>query len=134
MNAELIATYDRRVPRYTSYPTAPNFTDAVTGDAYAKWLAVVPAGEPVSLYLHVPFCAELCLYCGCHTTVVRRYDPVKSYVELLEREIDLVADRLGSRRPVVHVHWGGGTPTILAPEHLLAVSMRLRRASTFSRM
>ena len=118
MNAELIAAYERRVPRYTSYPTAPHFTPAVSADTYAEWLRDVPPSERISLYLHVPFCAELCLYCGCHTTVVRRYAPVAAYAELLRAEMALVADRLGVRHPLSHVHWGGGTPTILTADDL----------------
>jgi oxygen-independent coproporphyrinogen-3 oxidase len=122
----VVLRLDQRIPRYTSYPTAPHFSPSVDAATYGAWIEALPPDVPLSLYLHVPFCAELCLYCGCHTTAVRRYEPVASYVGLLEREIDLVAERLGSRRPVVHVHWGGGTPTILAPEHLLALSVRLR--------
>ena len=73
---DLIAKYDRRVPRYTSYPTAPHFSSAIDGDAYAEWLASLPGDAALSLYLHVPFCVSLCLFCGCHTTVVRRPEPL----------------------------------------------------------
>ena len=125
MKPDLIARYDQRVPRYTSYPTAPHFTADIGPAAYASWLRTVPASEALSLYIHVPFCAELCLYCGCHTTVARRYTPVAAYVELLAREIALVAGELGGRRPVAHLHWGGGTPTILSPEDLRRVSATL---------
>ena len=100
--------------------TAPHFGPAVGPETYAEWLGAI-AG-PGSIYLHVPFCAELCLYCGCHTTVARRYGPIAAYVELLEREIDLVAARIGRPLGVTHVHWGGGTPTILAPDDLRRVA------------
>ena len=126
MNAELIARYDRRIPRYTSYPTAPHFTPDVNAAAYTDWLHVLPADETLSLYLHVPFCAELCLYCGCHTTVARRYAPVAAYVDLMEREIALVGRHLGDGRPVAHIHWGGGTPTILSPRHLVEITDIIR--------
>ncbi len=120
---------DRRIPRYTSYPTAVQFVPEVGNSTYAAWLAALP-DVPVSLYLHVPFCAELCLYCGCHTTVVRKYAPVAAYADLLEREIALVGEHLGGRRRVVHVHWGGGTPTMLEPKDFARLSAALRR--TFS--
>lgn len=126
LDAELVARYDRRVPRYTSYPTATNFTPDVDAATYAAWLGALPGGETLSLYLHVPFCAELCFYCGCHTTVARRYAPVAAYVDLIEREIALVAGLLGQGRPVAHIHWGGGTPTILSPEHFIQIARVLR--------
>jgi oxygen-independent coproporphyrinogen III oxidase len=93
-----------RVPRYTSYPTAPNFSAAIDRQEYRRWLRQLPADEPVSLYLHVPFCREMCWYCGCHTTVTRRQAPVSRYVSTLIREIGLVASELRDRRRVGHVH------------------------------
>ncbi len=126
MTPDLIARYDGlRLPRYTSYPTAPHFTPEVDGLVHAAWLAALAPDAAASLYLHVPFCAELCLYCGCQTTATRRYAPVAAYVELLEREIDLVADRIGSRLPISHLHWGGGTPTILRGSDLRRIHDRL---------
>jgi oxygen-independent coproporphyrinogen III oxidase len=106
---------DQRIPRYTSCPTALQFNSSVDAAIYAGWLAGLPADQPLSIYLHVPFCNELCLYCGCHTTAVRHYSPVAAYAELLEREINIVGRHLAGRLDVAHVHWGGGTPTILAP-------------------
>ena len=73
MRTDLAASYgEERLPRYTSYPTAPHFSPAVGPDTYAEWLAGLPAGASASLYLHVPFCREMCWYCGCHTQIVRR--------------------------------------------------------------
>jgi oxygen-independent coproporphyrinogen-3 oxidase len=123
---DLIAKYDRRVPRYTSYPTAPHFSRAVDGTAYAGWLAALPQQAELSLYLHVPFCASLCLFCACHTTVTRRPEPLAAYTRDLLAEIDLVAAAIGRTAPVRHVHWGGGSPTALPPAALLAVMQRLR--------
>lgn len=128
MTPELIARYDQRVPRYTSYPTAPHFKAEVGSDTYAKWLSELSPETALSLYLHVPFCAELCLYCGCHTTVARSYSPVASYVELLEREIELVARHLPDRMGVTHIHWGGGTPTILSGADLRRIMSLLERS------
>lgn len=117
----------RRAPRYTSYPTAMQFVGAVDGSSYAEWLAALPEELALSIYLHVPFCAELCLYCGCHTTVVRNYNPVAAYADLLEREIALVGRYLGDRRTMAHVHWGGGTPTMLSPRDFARLTDALRR-------
>lgn len=128
MTPELITRYDQRVPRYTSYPTAPHFKPAVDPSTYANWLSELSPQTELSLYLHVPFCAELCLYCGCHTTVARSYGPIASYVELLEREIERVAEYLPARMSVTHIHWGGGTPTILSGDDLRRIMRRLDRS------
>ena len=119
MDDTLIARYDRRVPRYTSYPTAPHFHTGVDGATYGSWLDELARDEPVSLYLHVPFCDSLCWYCGCHTTVVNRYEPIAGYLDDLVEEVALVADRLGARLPVGHVHFGGGSPTVLRRPDLI---------------
>ena len=126
MSPELLAKYDRPVPRYTSYPTAPHFHAEIRRHDYRDWLAELPPGARLSLYLHVPFCHELCWYCGCHTTVARRYQPLAKYRDLLLRELDLVGAALGCRRPVGHIHFGGGTPTMLAPDDLCLLGERLR--------
>ena len=110
---DLLLKHDGMVPRYTSYPTAPHFSDAVDDGVYANWLRVIPEDQALSLYFHVPFCDTMCWFCGCQTKVVNRYQPVASYLDVLNSEIDLVADVLGTKRPVAHVHWGGGSPTIV---------------------
>jgi len=114
MSPETFARYAAmRVPRYTSYPTAPNFSAAIGPTDYRAWLRRIPAREPISVYLHIPFCREMCWYCGCHTSVSRRLAPVSHYVDSLIDEIGLVARELGSRLKVAHIHWGGGSPTLL---------------------
>lgn len=122
---------NRRVPRFTSYPTAPHFGAEVGPDVFARWLADHDASEPLSLYVHVPFCSELCLYCGCQTTVARGYGPVAAYVALLHRELDLVRALLPARPRVAHLHFGGGTPTMLSPADFRALVARLRRDFAF---
>ena len=124
--ANLIAKYDRAIPRYTSYPTAPHFSEAVDGAVYAEWLGAVPNDAALSLYLHVPFCASLCRFCACHTTVVNQPDVLAAYGATLLEEITLVATRLGGNRVVRHIHWGGGTPTQLAPATMLSVMRHIR--------
>jgi len=131
--AALIAKYDRPVPRYTSYPTAPHFSAAVGASDYADWLRALPDDAALSLYLHVPFCAALCRFCACHTTVVRQAEPLLAYADVLGAEIDLIADLIGRPIRVAHVHWGGGTPTHLPPSALLAVMDRLRTRFSIDR-
>jgi oxygen-independent coproporphyrinogen III oxidase len=117
MRPDLAACYGQeRLPRYTSYPTAPHFSAAIGPDTYAQWLEAIPSNVSASLYLHVPFCRAMCWYCGCHTSVVRRDEPVTVYAAALRCEIDLVSRRIDRRLKVDHVHFGGGTPTIMTPE------------------
>lgn len=115
---------EKAVPRYTSYPTAPNFSPAVNADVYRAWLAGLPSDAMLSLYLHVPFCRELCHYCGCHTKATLRDEPIEAYAQRLVEEISLVASHTG-RRKVTHIHWGGGTPTILDADLLKFITDEL---------
>jgi oxygen-independent coproporphyrinogen III oxidase len=118
---------NRNVPRYTSYPTAPHFTASVGPDTYKSWLRSLPEDASLSLYLHVPFCAQLCLYCGCTTKVTLRPQPIEAYAARLLEEIELVASEVGRRR-IAHLHWGGGTPSILGPERLSRIHRTLATA------
>lgn len=104
------------MPRYTSYPTAPHFSSGVDGDVYRQWLGALEAGTPLSLYMHIPFCDEMCWYCGCFTKIVKRYDPVAQYLDAVLAEIDLVADALPGKMPAQSMHWGGGSPTMLSAD------------------
>lgn len=117
--ADALKSYmSRNVPRYTSYPTAPHFSNAVGPQDYARWLAALDPDAPVSLYLHVPFCRELCWYCGCNMKLAKRDAPVAAYAGTLIREIDLLSQHLPGRMEISHLHWGGGTPTALVPDDL----------------
>ncbi len=126
MKDNAIAKYlGERIPRYTSYPTAPHFSASVGATCYREWLRALPEISRLSLYLHVPFCKTLCWYCGCHTSVTRHREPVERYMRTMEQEIIRVAGMVGSHR-VAHIHWGGGTPTIVGPS-LFRSAMRLLR-------
>ena len=117
MRSDLAQSYGQdRLPRYTSYPTAPHFSSAVGEEDYRNWLKSVPVRQAASIYLHVPFCRSMCWYCGCHTSVTKRDDPIAIYAAGLRTEAHLVAETIGQRMPVSHVHFGGGTPTVMSPE------------------
>jgi oxygen-independent coproporphyrinogen-3 oxidase len=121
--AEMFAA---RVPRYTSYPTAPHFHSGIGDETYRAWLVALPPGAPISLYVHVPFCDTLCWFCGCNTTVINVYKPVSGYLELLHAEMDRVASLIGPGHPVTHLHFGGGSPTLLTPGDFWRLNVRLR--------
>jgi oxygen-independent coproporphyrinogen-3 oxidase len=103
----------------------------VTAETYRQWLTDLDPASPLSLYLHIPFCDSLCWFCGCHTKIVRRHTPIGAYLEVLLKEIELVADLLGPRREVSHLHLGGGTPTILEPDEFQRLFDVLRRRFAF---
>jgi oxygen-independent coproporphyrinogen-3 oxidase len=116
------------VPRYTSYPTAVQFHYGVGAACADDWAAAVEPGKPISVYVHVPFCEQLCWYCGCHTSVPNGYARVSRYVDYLHKEIDLWASRLGEHGGVQHLHFGGGSPNALSADDFIAVSQHLREA------
>lgn len=118
--ADLLARHDRPGPRYTSYPTAVEFHEGITARDYEERLAEANrlAGAPLSLYVHLPFCEERCLFCGCHVIISKRKEVAAPYLELLKREIELVAGRLPNRRDFAQLHLGGGTPTYYTPAQL----------------
>lgn len=120
-----ILSYDRPVPRYTSYPTAPHFKEGFDRTKYTSWLSALEAGMSLSLYVHIPFCDIICWYCGCHTKATKRYEPVKDYVDYLCKEIDMIATHIPSGCKVKHLHFGGGSPTILQPDEFKKIMDKL---------
>lgn len=129
MRSDLAQSYGQdRLPRYTSYPTAPHFSPVVGEEQYRNWLKSVPTQHPASIYLHVPFCRSMCWYCGCHTSVTKREDPIAAYAAGLRTEARLVAETIGQRMPISHVHFGGGTPTIMPPDIFVDLVGALRRS------
>ncbi len=126
MHTAIAKYFSARVPRYTSYPTAPHFSEAIGAAQYKAWLERLDPNAELSLYLHVPYCKQMCWYCGCNMRVVARYDPVAAYTQTLIREIGLAADVLPSRMKVRHIHWGGGTPTALSAEDMILIDAAVR--------
>ncbi|MFI5335727.1 MAG: radical SAM protein, partial [Opitutales bacterium] len=117
---ELVRKYNVPGPRYTSYPTAPQFSAEVERSALLAEIAADnrDAATPLSLYFHLPFCESLCWYCGCNTVITQRRESAAEYVGLLLRELELTAPLLNPQRPVTQLHFGGGTPTFLPPEEI----------------
>lgn len=117
----------QNTPRYTSYPTAPHFHAGIDGKVWGGWLGALDMTAAGSLYLHIPWCREMCWYCGCSTRATKRDGPVATYAGTLLQEIDLVASRFTGRPRIAHIHFGGGTPTILIEAQLSTVMARLRQ-------
>jgi oxygen-independent coproporphyrinogen-3 oxidase len=117
MLKNLLLKYDKQLPRYTSYPTAPHFSSEVNREIYSSWLQNLSPQKTLSLYFHLPFCQQLCWYCGCYTKITKRYEPVEDYTEILLQEIRLVSALLRKKNhKVSHIHFGGGSPTIFLPD------------------
>jgi len=116
---ELIKKYDRPGPRYTSYPTAPEWSDAFNQPQYEDHLAAANRRkDPLSLYVHLPFCREMCRFCGCNVVATHDRSRADAYLDALEQEVALVAAKLPDRRGFTQLHWGGGTPTFLDEKQL----------------
>ena len=132
-DAELIARYDSRGPRYTSYPTAPQFTDSFTANDYRDFAQRSNAtNTPLSLYVHIPFCESLCYYCGCNKIVTRNQARVSRYLRDLHREIDMQAELFASSRRVEQLHLGGGTPTYLSAGQMAELMDKLASRFQFA--
>ena len=133
VNLDLVRKYAKPGPRYTSYPTAPQFTDTFDRARLEREVTENNrTARPLSLYLHIPFCETLCWFCGC--TQITTFDHGKAgpYVDRLEREIELTARQLNPARQVVQLHFGGGTPNFLSPDEIRRLGAALRRHFTFA--
>ncbi len=111
-----LGLFDARVPRYTSYPTAPHFATGVGPAQFTQWIQAVPSGASISLYIHVPFCRRLCWFCACRTQGTSSDAPVIAYAEVLRAEIEMLRQNLAPGVTLSRLHWGGGTPTLLTPD------------------
>lgn len=118
---ETLARHGRPGPRYTSYPTAVEFTEEFGRSDYEERLraAATRPEEPLSLYVHLPFCEARCSFCACHVVVTRHHDVADAYLGRVVAETGIVASMLGDRRRLTQLHWGGGTPTYYPPEDLV---------------
>jgi oxygen-independent coproporphyrinogen III oxidase len=114
--------YSKPGPRYTSYPTAPEFSEAFTYKNYTDAIAVSNLNKrDVSLYFHLPFCRSACYFCGCNVIFTSKEDKKERYIGYLKRELALLAKHLDTSRPVTQMHFGGGTPTFFSAEQLRVI-------------
>lgn len=131
----LLQRYDKTGPRYTSYPTAPQFSQKYNAEDYVRWVDDSnndPIPSPLSLYFHIPFCDSICYYCGCSKVITRDQNKADSYVELLLKEIKLQGALFAEDRLVTQMHWGGGTPTFLEDSSIEKILKQARRSFNFS--
>ncbi len=126
-----LGLFDSQVPRYTSYPTAPQFSASVGPDQMRDWLGAIPAGSAISLYIHVPFCRRLCWFCACRTQGTKSLSPVATYVETLKTELGLLKAALPRGVTLSRLHWGGGTPTLLDAPLIADLAGAVRDAVPF---
>jgi len=136
LNPKLLDQYDVPGPRYTSYPTADRFVGAFGHTQYVQALrqrqqGLGLRGVPLSVYVHIPFCASLCYYCACNKIITKQYGQAERYLQSLGREIDLTVAELGRGQPVSQLHWGGGSPTFLRNDDMKALQERLNEAFQF---
>ena len=122
------AALESNIPRYTSYPTAPHFCETIGPETYGTWLSALPGGAVLSLYLHVPFCDQLCWFCACRTQGTKTYSPILRYTHRLIDEIRLIGALTGKTHRVSQMHWGGGSPTVLAPEEIAGLKQALNES------
>jgi oxygen-independent coproporphyrinogen III oxidase len=130
----MIRKHDVSGPRYTSYPTADRFVEAFGEAQFRHWVDMRKIGgisQPLSVYVHLPFCDTLCLYCGCNKVVTRDRSKSAKYIKYLLKELDLLDRQLGENRRITQLHWGGGTPTFLSAAEMAALGGALRRVFEF---
>ena len=133
VDLDLVQKYNVAGPRYTSYPPATKFTDAITWPQLAEKISVNNrTGRGLSLYFHIPFCETLCWFCGCTTVITLNHDKGRDYVECLGREVAEMAPRLNPQRKAVQLHFGGGSPTFLQPDEIRRLGEIIHRHFAFS--
>ncbi|MCL2782788.1 MAG: oxygen-independent coproporphyrinogen III oxidase [Propionibacteriaceae bacterium] len=130
----VLQRYDVNAPRYTSYPTSPHWDDAFDEADYRRVIEQSnPSGRPLSLYMHLPFCEQMCLFCGCNVIVRHNHEAAAAdYLPPLKREIEVVTSMIDKSRQVVQFHWGGGTPTYFSPDQLTDLFTYTRDRVTFA--
>ncbi|WP_294619536.1 oxygen-independent coproporphyrinogen III oxidase [uncultured Roseovarius sp.] len=126
-----LGLFDAKVPRYTSYPTAPHFTRDITAGDFVNWIEAIPEGSQISLYVHVPFCRRLCWFCACRTQGTQSDKPVMAYLETLKAELKMLKQHLPKGVTLSRLHWGGGTPTLLQPGMMQELAGAIKDVAPF---
>ena len=129
---QLLTKFNKPVPRYTSYPTAPHFHPGIDADVVAGWMSNLGTGNSLSLYIHIPYCDRLCWFCACHTKHTLKYEPISAYLKSLKSEIETVGRLVSDDVSVKAVHWGGGSPTMLKPDDMRMLMGWLRDNFSFA--
>lgn len=134
VNIDILKKYDRPGPRYTSYPTAPHFhknfgeKDLINE---IKRMNEIDPQRPLSLYFHIPFCAQLCYYCACNTYITHNQNRIANYLRNLYKEIEMFSQLIAPSRKVVQMHWGGGTPTYLSSKQIIDLTQKIKNHFQF---
>jgi oxygen-independent coproporphyrinogen III oxidase len=135
IDIELLKRFNQPGPRYTSYPTAPVFSEKFTAEDFEREIIQTNAAEnssPLSLYFHFPYCDTLCYFCGCNMMVTQKREHIAEYNQYLKKEIDRLAPLVSKNRKVEQMHWGGGTPTYLFPEEILDIGFYIKERFNFA--
>ena len=127
LDFEKFVKYSRPGPRYTSYPTAVEFSEKFTYDAYIQKLQNQNPNKPLSLYFHLPFCRSACYFCGCNVVFTSKEDKKLRYIDYLKRELSLLQQFLDTKREVIQLHFGGGTPTFFSPKQLNEIIQEIHK-------
>lgn len=127
-----LGLFDAKVPRYTSYPTAPHFNADVGCDTFTNWIEGIAPDSSISLYIHVPFCRTLCWFCACRTQGTQSDAPVVAYLKVLKAELELLRARLPKGVTLSRLHWGGGTPTLLGPSMMQELAGLIAEITPFA--
>ena len=127
-----LGLFDAKVPRYTSYPTAPHFGRDIGASDFASWIQAIPQGGKISLYVHVPFCRRLCWFCACRTQGTQSDKPILAYLETLKTELKMLGENLPEGVRLSRLHWGGGTPTLLQPWMMEELAGAIKEIAPFA--
>jgi oxygen-independent coproporphyrinogen-3 oxidase len=127
-----LGLFDAKVPRYTSYPTAPHFGTGIGPADFSGWIQAIPEGSAISLYVHVPFCRRLCWFCACRTQGTQSHSPVAAYLEVLKAELSMLKAVLPEGVSLSRLHWGGGTPTLMTAPMITELAKAIADVAPFA--